>query len=58
MLQKYASHRDEYRQMMKEQVFPQQLWEDIAGLGLLGCLIPQEYGGNDSGLQPLTVAFE
>jgi alkylation response protein AidB-like acyl-CoA dehydrogenase len=58
MLRKYEPRRAEYRQMMKDQVFPQELWDDIAGIGLLGCLIPQEYGGNASGLQPLTVAFE
>jgi acyl-CoA dehydrogenase len=58
MLQKYAPRRDEYRQMMKDHVFPEELWRDIAGLGLLGCLIPPEYGGTGAGVMPLTVAFE
>jgi alkylation response protein AidB-like acyl-CoA dehydrogenase len=58
MLQKWTPRRDEHRQMIKEQIFPDELWHDIADIGLLGCLIPSEYGGNGSGLMPLTVGFE
>ncbi len=38
--------------------FPQELWDDFAQLGLLGCLVPEEYGGNGMGLLALTLAFE
>lgn len=56
--QKYFARRDEYREMMKAKVFPQEVWEDFAALGLQGCLVPEEYGGNDAGLLALTLAFE
>ena len=38
--------------------FPQELWDAFAAIGLMGCLIPEEYGGNASGLLALTLAFE
>lgn len=59
MLQKYVPRRQELRELaQKERVFPQEMWEDFARVGLLGCLVPEEYGGNDMGLLPLTLAFE
>ena len=56
--QKYVPRRAEYQEMMKAKVFPQELWEDFAQLGLLGCMVPEEYGGNNAGLLPLALAFE
>jgi len=59
MLQKYVPRRQELRELaQKERVFPQEMWEDFAKVGLLGCLVPEEYGGNNMGLLPLTLAFE
>lgn len=58
MLQKYIPRRDEFRRMQIERQFPQELWDDFARIGLLGCLVPKQYGGNDAGLVTLTVAFE
>jgi len=59
MLQKYIPRRMEMHEAArKDQVFPQDLWEDFAAIGLTGCLIPEEYGGNNSGLLPLSLAFE
>jgi len=58
MLQKYIPRRDEFRKMNAERRFPQELWDDFARIGLLGCLVPEQYGGSNAGLLPLTVAFE
>jgi acyl-CoA dehydrogenase len=58
MLQKYVPRRDEFRRMQAERRFPQELWDDFAAIGLLGCLVPEQYGGNDAGLLAQTVAVE
>jgi len=58
MLQKYEPRRRELREMAQGRVFPQEMWEDFAKVGLQGCLVPEEYGGNNMGLLPLTLAFE
>ncbi len=59
MLQKWMPRRQELREMARrERRFPQELWEDFAAMGLTGCLVPQEYGGNEAGLLALTLAFE
>jgi len=58
MLRKYIPRRDEFRRMNAERRFPQELWDDFARIGLLGCLVPEQYGGTDAGLLPLTIAFE
>lgn len=59
MLQKYLPRMRELRDMAHiQKKFPQELWDDFAKVGLLGCLVPEEYGGNDMGLLALTLAFE
>lgn len=58
MLQKYIPRREEFRQMNANRQFPQELWDDFAAIGLLGCLVPEEYGGTNAGMVALTVAFE
>src|SRR3972149_6200435 len=58
MLSKYEPRRKELIDMAKAHIFPEELWQDFAKVGLLGCLVPEEYGGNNMGLLPLTLAFE
>ncbi len=59
MLQKYLPRMRELREMAHvHKKFPQELWDDFANIGLLGCLVPEEYGGNNMGLLALTIAFE
>ncbi len=59
MLQKLAPRREEFREMaVRHKQFPQELWDGFAEVGLLGCLVPEEYGGNGAGLLALTVGFE
>ena len=59
MLQKYFPRRREMREMAREEKkFPEELWRDYANVGLTGCLVPEEYGGNNMGLLALTLGFE
>ena len=59
MLQRFEGKREEFREIAtKEKRFPQELWDAFADVGLLGCLVPEEYGGNGAGLLALTVGFE
>ncbi len=58
MLQKYEGRRQELREVARQKQFPQELWDDFAGVGLTGCLVPEQYGGNNMGLLALTLGFE
>ena len=50
--------KTELRHMVDNSVFPQDLWQTFADVGLLGCLVPEQYGGTDVGLLPLALGFE
>ena len=43
----------ELQDMVEHSVFPEEMWQTFADVGLLGCLVPEEYGGTDVGLLPL-----
>jgi len=58
MLQPFAGRRQEFRELAREGKFPEELWQAFASIGLMGCLVPEEYGGNNMGLLALTLAFE
>lgn len=59
MLEQYLPRRAEFREAArKEGKFPQELWKAFADVGLTGCLVPEEYGGNGMGLLALTLGFE
>ncbi|MBI2061295.1 MAG: acyl-CoA/acyl-ACP dehydrogenase [Nitrospirae bacterium] len=59
LFKRFAPRRDEFRKMLlKEKKFPQELWMAIADAGLIGSLIPTEYGGSGMGLLALTIASE
>ncbi|MBI2568656.1 MAG: acyl-CoA/acyl-ACP dehydrogenase [Candidatus Schekmanbacteria bacterium] len=59
MLAPFLARREEYeRLILKEQKFPQELWNAMAESGFLGCLIPEQYGGTDTGLLALAFAIE
>ena len=59
MLSKYEHRKKEWREMThRDHKFNYELWNEFANLGLFGCLVPEEYGGNNSGLLALTLAFE
>jgi acyl-CoA dehydrogenase len=54
----WVDRRAELREMTKRAELPEALWKDFAALGLLGCLIPEEYGGNGMGLVAQSLGFE
>jgi len=58
MLQPFVPRRQEFRQMGQDGRFPEELWQGFASVGLTGCLVPEEYGGNGMGLLALTLGFE
>ena len=59
MLDQLTPRRQEFRELAKnERKFPEDLWKAYADVGLMGCLLPEEYGGNDMGLLALTLGFE
>ena len=53
-----TDRKKELRDMVKESIFPQELWQTFADVGLMGALVPEQYGGTDVGLLPLSLAFE
>ncbi len=48
----------ELQDMVDNSVFPEEMWQTFADIGLLGCLVPEQYGGTDAGLLPLALGFE
>jgi len=53
-----TTRKNELSEMVTNSVFPAELWQTFADVGLLGCLVPEEYGGTDVGLLPLALGFE
>jgi len=53
-----TDRKTELDQMVKDHTFPEELWQTFAELGILGCLIPEEYGGTSAGLVNQCLAFE
>lgn len=53
-----SQHVEFRRQIFKEQVYPEALWKAFCDAGLMGCVIPEQYGGNGMGLLALTLAIE
>jgi alkylation response protein AidB-like acyl-CoA dehydrogenase len=54
----WVARRAELRAMTKRAELPEELWKDFAEIGLLGCLIPEEYGGSGLGLLAQSLGFE
>ncbi|MEH6607216.1 MAG: acyl-CoA dehydrogenase family protein [Pseudomonadales bacterium] len=50
--------KSELQDMVKNSVFPADMWQTFADVGLLGCLVPEQYGGSNAGLIPLALGFE
>ena len=58
MLQPFIPRKKEFREMAAKGQFPEELWQAFADVGLMGCLVPEEYGGNNMGLLALALGFE
>jgi len=58
-LEPFEGRREELVKMvLKDKIFPQEVWDAICATGLMGCVIPEEYGGNDMGLLATTIGLE
>ncbi|MDP6933041.1 MAG: acyl-CoA dehydrogenase family protein [Myxococcota bacterium] len=58
-LEPFASRKEELTKMvLKDKIFPQELWDAICDTGIMGCVIPEEYGGNGTGLLNCTIGIE
>lgn len=59
MMKKFTPRLAEmHREILKEKKFPHELWDSLSDIGIMGCLVPEEYGGNGMGLMALTIAVE
>ena len=59
LLARFEPRRREFRALMlKERRYPPELWDALAEMGLMGSLIPEEYGGSGLGLTAMVLALE
>lgn len=59
LLRKRQEKREDYlRAIYEQQRFPDDLWEDMGEAGILGALVPAEYGGSGLGLLAMAMALE
>lgn len=59
MIRKLKPRLDEFNKMIFEkQVFPQEIWQEMANAGILGAMVPETYGGSGIGLMGMTLALE
>jgi alkylation response protein AidB-like acyl-CoA dehydrogenase len=58
-LEPFQGRREELTKMVvHDKIFPQEVWDAVTGTGLMGCMVPEEYGGNGLGLLGVTVGLE
>ncbi len=56
---RFEPRRHEFRALMqREKRYPPELWDALAEAGLMGSLVPEEYGGSGLGLLGLCLALE
>lgn len=59
ILKKFEPRKDEFIQKaLKQRIFPQEVWDALAEAGILGTVIPEEYGGTGLGLLAMAIAVE
>ena len=59
MIRQYLPRQPEFREKARvERKIPEELWQAYADVGLTGCLVPQEYGGNNLGLLAFALGLE
>nr|MDA8208713.1 acyl-CoA dehydrogenase family protein [Actinomycetota bacterium] len=58
-LERLGGRRDELlRTILDQRRYPDELMEAMASLGVVGAMIPEEYGGSGAGLLAVAVAME
>lgn len=59
MLQHFEPRREAIQRMiLEEHTFPDDLWAAICEVGLPGCIVPEEFGGNGMGLLAMSLGLE
>src|SRR3989338_10007625 len=49
---------EKIREWEEQEIFPDEVWEEMAALGWLGLVFPAEYGGADGSMLDLMVLLE
>ena len=56
---RFEPRRPEFLRLIREERrYPQELWDTLAEAGLMGSLLPEEYGGSGLGLLALSLGLE
>jgi alkylation response protein AidB-like acyl-CoA dehydrogenase len=59
VLKPFEAKREQLqREIFTEKKFPRELWDAMAEIGVMGCLVPEEYEGNGMGLLPMAMAVD
>ncbi|HEY4715736.1 MAG TPA: acyl-CoA dehydrogenase family protein [bacterium] len=59
ILKKFEPKKAELMQkVLKDRIFPYEVWDAIAEAGIFGCVVPEKYGGSGIGLLPYAIAIE
>jgi alkylation response protein AidB-like acyl-CoA dehydrogenase len=59
ILRRFTPKREAFREeIRREKRYPQALWDALAEAGLMGSLVPEEYGGSGLGLLAMVLALE
>ncbi len=59
VLERFEPQREQMqREIFSEKKFPRELWNAMAEIGVMGCLVPEEYQGSDTGLLPMAIALD
>jgi alkylation response protein AidB-like acyl-CoA dehydrogenase len=59
LCKRFEPRRREFRELMhREKRYPAELWAALAEMGLMGSLVPEEYGGSGLGLTGLVLGLE
>ncbi|MFP4632512.1 MAG: acyl-CoA dehydrogenase family protein [Halobacteriales archaeon] len=49
---------DYFEPHVENQTFPEEYWEDLSDTGLVGTMVPEEYGGAGMGMLEMAIALE
>lgn len=59
VLKRFEPRREELKKLvLVDKKFPYEIWDAFCEMGLMGCLVPEEYGGNAWGLLAMTLAMD
>ncbi|MDY6779282.1 MAG: acyl-CoA dehydrogenase family protein [Halobacteria archaeon] len=50
--------RSYFEKHIENKTFPEEYWDELAETGLIGTMVPEEYGGAGMGMQEMAIAME